>query len=72
MLQGSLFDLTKGEGASEDHAKALGISHNAAKVALSRLRQRYRELLRKEVSCLVEDASEVDEEIAHLARVLSR
>jgi len=72
VLQGSLFDLTKGEGAAESHAAALGISHNATKVALSRLRQRYRELLRKEVSCLVEDASEVDEEIAHLVRVLSQ
>jgi len=72
VLQGSLFDVTKGEGATQDQASALGISLNAAKIALSRLRQRYRELVRKEVSRLVEDPAEVDEEIAHLVRVLSR
>ena len=72
VLQGALFDLNKGEGATEAQAAALGISHNAAKVALSRLRQRYRELVRLEVTRLVEDPAEVDEEIAHLIRVLSR
>lgn len=72
VLQGSLFDISKGEGATLEHATALGITHNAAKVALSRLRQRYRELVRKEVTRLVEDPAEVDEEIAHLVRVLSQ
>lgn len=72
VLQASLFDLTKGEGATEAQATALGISQNAAKIALSRLRQRYRELLRIEVSRLVEDPSEVDAEIAHLVHVLTQ
>ncbi|MCX6855175.1 MAG: sigma-70 family RNA polymerase sigma factor [Verrucomicrobia bacterium] len=72
LLQESLFDLTKGEGASAEQAAALGISLNAAKIALSRLRQRYRELLRKEVSRLVEDPAEVDDEISHLVRVLTQ
>jgi RNA polymerase sigma-70 factor (ECF subfamily) len=72
VLKDSLFDVAKGEGASDEQAAILGISHNAAKIALSRLRQRYRELVRKEVSRLVEDPAEVDEEIAHLVRVLSR
>ena len=72
VLQGSLFDVTKGEGATEEQAASLGISLNAAKVALSRLRQRYRELVKKEVTRLVEDPADVDEEIAHLIRVLSR
>jgi RNA polymerase sigma factor (sigma-70 family) len=72
VLQTSLFDVTKGEGATQEQADALGLSLNATKVALSRLRQRYRELLRKEVSRLVEDPTEVDEELAHLVRVLSR
>ena len=72
VLQGSLFDLAKGEGATTEHAGRLGISLNAAKVALSRLRQRYRELLRLEVSRLVEDSAAVDEGIAHLVRVLGR
>ena len=71
LLKESLFDLTKGDGASLEQAAALGISLNAAKIALSRLRQRYRELLRKEVSRLVEDPAEVDDEISHLVRVLS-
>lgn len=72
VLQESLFDITKGEGASAEQAAALGISLNAARIALSRLRQRYRELLRKEVSRLVDDPSEVDDEIAHLVQVLSQ
>jgi DNA-directed RNA polymerase specialized sigma24 family protein len=72
VLQASLFDVTKGEGASEAQAAALGISLNATKIALSRLRQRYRELLRKEVSRLVENPAEVDDEIAHLVSVLSQ
>lgn len=70
VLQGLLFDSTKGEGATEEHAAKLSLTLNATKVSLSRLRQRYRELLRLEVSRLVESPEEVDDEIAHLIRVL--
>lgn len=70
ILGGCIFDQDKGEGATPAQSAELGISHNAAKTALSRMRQRYRELLRKEVARLVGDPAEVDDEIAHLARVL--
>ena len=70
ILGGCLFDQEKGEGATPEQAAELGVSHNAAKITLSRMRQRYRELLRKEVASLVGDAADVDDEIAHLVRVL--
>lgn len=70
VLHGSLFDLEKGEGATLEQATALGISHNAARITLSRLRQRFGELLKSEISRLVETPAEVDQEIAHLVRVL--
>jgi DNA-directed RNA polymerase specialized sigma24 family protein len=70
VLGGCIFDQAKGEGATPEQAAELGISHNAAKTTLSRMRQRYRELLRKEVARLVGNVSEVDDEITHLARVL--
>jgi RNA polymerase sigma factor (sigma-70 family) len=70
VLSAALFDQTKGEGATSEQAAELGVTHNAAKIALTRLRQRYREILRKEVTRLVDDPAEVDDEIAHLIRVL--
>lgn len=70
ILQSLLFDSSKGEGATEDHATRMGLTLNATKVALTRLRQRYRELLRVEVSRLVEDPAQIDDEIAHFMRVL--
>lgn len=70
VLQSLLFDTSKGEGAGEEHAARLGLTLNATKVALTRMRQRYRELLRVEVSRLVESPEEVDDEIAHLVCAL--
>ena len=70
VLQGQLFDATKGEGVTEEQATRIGLTANAAKVALTRMRKRYREMLRLEVARLVEDPAEVDDELAHLMRVL--
>lgn len=70
VLQSLIFDASKGEGAADEHAALLGLTLNASKVALTRLRQRYRELLRVEVARLVDDPAEIDDEIAHLQRVL--
>lgn len=70
VLQGLLFDATKGEGATEEHAARLNLTLNAVKVALTRMRQRYRELLRVEVARLVEGPDQVDDEIAHLMQTL--
>lgn len=72
VLGDALFEHEKGGGATLEQAAELGITHNAAKIVLSRLRMRYRELLRKEVGRLVGDPAEVDDEIAHLVRVLRR
>ncbi len=54
----------------EELAAKLGLSEGALKVAVHRLRQRYREVLRAEIAETVGDAAEVDAEMRHLATVL--
>lgn len=49
-----------------------GMNENALKVAIHRLRKRYRELLRKVVADTVETEAEVDEELAYLVACLRR
>ena len=73
-----LFDCVQGllAGDREDApyeglASELGLTRNALKVAVHRLRQRHRALLREEVRETVGSAEEVDEEIRHLLSVLS-
>jgi RNA polymerase sigma-70 factor (ECF subfamily) len=51
-------------------AKALVITEGAVKVAVHRLRIRYRELLRAEIARTVATAAEVEDELRHLRRVL--
>ena len=46
-------------------------SRGALRVAVHRLRQRYRQVLREEIGHTVERADEVDSELADLRRVLS-
>jgi RNA polymerase sigma-70 factor (ECF subfamily) len=48
----------------------LGMSEDAVKVTLHRLRRRFGELLRAEIRDTVRDAAEVDDEIRHLLGVL--
>ena len=52
-------------------AGKLGITETAARVAVHRLRQRYRQLLRAEVAGTVTPPEEVDAEMRHLFHVLS-
>jgi RNA polymerase sigma-70 factor (ECF subfamily) len=52
-------------------AAQLGISENAAKAAVHRLRERYRTFFRDEILLTVNDASEVEDEIRHLLDVLA-
>ncbi len=52
-------------------AAQLGLSEGALKVAVHRLRQRYRELLRLEVANTVASPGEVDEELRHLIAIIS-
>lgn len=51
-------------------ATALGMTEGAVKVAVHRLRQRYRDLLRGRIADTVNGAGEVDEEIRYLFSVL--
>ena len=75
--KGELFDhlrlyLVGDRGAppQQQTAAALGISVGALKVAVHRLRQRYRELLREEIAQTVEGPDEVEEEIRELFAAL--
>lgn len=52
-------------------AARLGITGEAVRVAVHRLRQRYRQVLREEIAQTVEDASEVAVELESLRRILS-
>lgn len=55
-----------------DAANALGISETAVKVAIHRLRTRFRELIRAEVAATVDDPEDVSEELRHLIAVAGR
>ena len=75
----ALFDRLKGfltgdEGAGThaDAAGDLGTTAAAVKVAVHRLRRRYREALHRRVSDTVETAEEIDDEIRHLLKTLER
>jgi RNA polymerase sigma-70 factor (ECF subfamily) len=62
-----------GEKAEEPYAKLsaeLGLSEGAMRVAVHRLRRRYRQLLRDEIAQTVATETEVDGEIQHLYRAL--
>lgn len=52
-------------------AAQLGLSQGAVKVAVHRLRQRFRQLLRAEIANTVATSAEVDEEMHHLFAVLA-
>ena len=61
----------KNLAAYAEAAAALGLSEGAVKVAIHRLRQRYRDLLRAEIANTVASPEEVDEELRHLIDVIS-
>jgi RNA polymerase sigma-70 factor (ECF subfamily) len=52
-------------------ATRLGISDSAVKSGIHRLRQRYGEILREEISQTVETAADVETELSHLLRIVS-
>lgn len=56
----------KGEIPYREHASTLGMDERALRVAVHRLRQRYRELLRHEVARTLTDPAMVAEELAVL------
>jgi RNA polymerase sigma factor (sigma-70 family) len=74
-----LFDTLKpclvGDRQAQPYAAlgaSLGMNEGAVKVAVHRLRQRYRRLLREEIANSVATAEEVNEEMRHLFTVLAR
>lgn len=76
--KGPLFDSLKGRlTADEDKtpyrqvADELDMSENTVKVAVHRLRRRYRELLRDEIAQTVTTEAEIDEEIRDLFAALA-
>ena len=70
VLKGSL---TGAESVPRDQIAArLAMSEGAVKVAVHRLRQRYRNLLRKAVAATVGDAADLEEEMRYLANILRR
>src|SRR6185503_12799957 len=60
------------ESTYAEIGRELAMSEGAVKVAVHRLRQRYREFLRASVANTVADPLEVDGELRHLMEVLSR
>jgi DNA-directed RNA polymerase specialized sigma24 family protein len=58
-------------GSYAPAAAELGMSESAVKVAVHRLRQRYRELLRKQILQTVTSRDEVDDEVRHLFAALA-
>jgi len=62
--------LTEGRGtiAYAELAASLGISEAAVKMAVHRLRQRYREAIRSEIAGTVADPSQIEEEMREVLR----
>ena len=65
------FCLTGEKTAYAEVARTLGMTEGAVKVAVHRLRERYRALLRAEIAETVATAEEVDGEMRHLLAALS-
>jgi RNA polymerase sigma factor (sigma-70 family) len=73
-LFGTLRTTLAGPGNSAPYAELaarLGMNEGAVKVAVHRLRQRYRALLRETIAETVEGESEVEEELRYLMRVVA-
>ena len=61
-----------GAASYAELAARLDLSEGALKVAVHRLRQRFRELLREEVAQTVANPAEIDAELRHLVQVVRR
>ncbi len=72
-LFGQLKPCLLGERAAQPYASLasqLGMTEGSVKVAVHRLRQRYRQLLREEIAHTVASPEEIEEEMRHLFAVL--
>ena len=63
---------SKGTSSHADTAAALGMEEGAVRVAVHRLRKRYRQLLRDEVAQTLTEGAEVDAEMAALFGAFSK
>ena len=61
----------KSERSFQQAATELGLTESALKSAVHRMRARYRQLVREEVTHTVADPAEVNEEARHLIAVIS-
>ncbi len=71
-LSAHLVTADRTDGACAQAAALLCVSEQAAKAQLHNLRQRYRWLLRDEVSRTVSNPADVDDEIRHLCAALAK
>jgi RNA polymerase sigma factor (sigma-70 family) len=67
-----VFLLGQSEAPYADLAREINTSEGALKVAIHRLRKRYRELFRQEIADTVADPAKVESELRYLAAVLTR
>ena len=67
-----VFLLGQSEAPYADLAREMNTSEGALKVAIHRLRKRYRELFRQEIADTVADPAKVESEMRYLATVLTR
>ena len=61
----------RGEISYAEIAGALGLSEGTARVAVHRLRKRFREVFREEIAHTVSSAEEIEEEVRYLMGVLA-
>ncbi|MBW8782696.1 MAG: sigma-70 family RNA polymerase sigma factor [Verrucomicrobia bacterium] len=62
----------RGEIPYEETGAALGLNPGAARVAVHRLRKRFRETLRQEIAETVADAADLEDELRHLVQILGQ
>lgn len=62
----------RGDLPYADAARQLGMSEQAVKSAIHRLRARFRETFREEIARTVGSQDEIDDELRHLIRVMTR
>ena len=65
-LTGDAGDLSQAEAASQ-----LGLNEGAIKVAIHRLRRRFREIIKREIGQTLNDPAQVNEELRHLLEALA-
>ncbi len=71
LLKGHL-TATRGEIDYDATAAALGLSAGATRVAIHRLRKRFRETLRQEIAETVANSTDAEDELRHLVQILGQ